>query len=346
MFALRPVAVALGLVDMPGGRKRHGAVVPVIGGIAMSIGLGVGSFLVVYPPFWTPVLLAIYLLVVVGTIDDRFDLPANVRLIAQTCAALLVVFASDIVVTQLGEIVRHPIALGVLSVPFTILFVVTVVNAFNLIDGIDGLAGGLALLSLSMMALVSFGTPFFVVTAVASSVVAGFLLFNLPIGFNAPVRSFMGDAGSTVLGLIVAVSGIYLSQGAHPRISPAIGLWFVAVPAFDLFSAFLRRILSGRSPFLADHEHLHHKLADSGLSQRATLGVMLTLAAAFAAIGLIGHLWIPRADGLMVLLWFVALALYYQLIRYPELAVRAVTWVRERVLARSPEHRGRSEPDA
>src|SRR3954469_24996264 len=88
MFALRPVAIAIGLVDVPGGRKRHDFPVPVIGGIAMSIGLGVGTRLVGGPDSWTPTVLGIYLLVVVGTIDDRFDLPPNVRLIAQSCAAL------------------------------------------------------------------------------------------------------------------------------------------------------------------------------------------------------------------------------------------------------------------
>src|SRR5690606_6775736 len=82
LFALRPVAVAVGLVDLPGGRKRHGAPVPVIGGIAMGIGLGFGSSLLDLPDFWEPTILGVYLLLAVGVIDDRFDLPANVRLIA------------------------------------------------------------------------------------------------------------------------------------------------------------------------------------------------------------------------------------------------------------------------
>src|SRR5688572_24902682 len=73
MFALRPVAVAVGLVDIPGGRKRHDVPVPIIGGIAMSIGLGFGASLVSHPEFWNPTLLGVYLLVVVGVIDDRFD---------------------------------------------------------------------------------------------------------------------------------------------------------------------------------------------------------------------------------------------------------------------------------
>src|SRR5882672_7096478 len=124
MFALRPVATAIGLVDMPGGRKRHGAPVPLIGGVCMSIGLGFGTALIDHPQFWNPSILGVYLLVVVGTIDDRFDLPPNVRLIAQSCAALLVVFASGISVRTLGAPLFFDTSLGVFSVPFTLLFIV------------------------------------------------------------------------------------------------------------------------------------------------------------------------------------------------------------------------------
>ena len=327
MFALRPVATAFGLVDVPGGRKRHGVTVPVIGGIAMSIGLGVGSSLVSHPDSWNPVLIGVYLLVVVGTIDDRFDLPANVRLIAQTCAALLVAFASGIIATRLGEFVGLQLALGLYSVPFTILFVVTLVNAFNLIDGLDGLAGGLALLALTVMAVMSVGTPFFPLVLVAASVVGGYLLFNLPLGVNNPVRAFMGDAGSTSLGLIIATVGVYLSQGSTPVLSPVVGLWLVAVPVFDLFATVVRRLLTKRSPFHGDRGHLHHLLTDNGVSRRSTLVFMLGIAASFAAIGLVGQL-LGVGDGIMLLLWLVAGVVYYQLLRFPRAIVVTVQWAR------------------
>ena len=327
MFALRPVAFAVGLVDVPGGRKRHGAAVPVIGGIAMSIGLGVGSALVARPMSWPPILIGVYLLVFVGTVDDRFDLPANVRLIAQSCAALLVALASGIVVTSLGDFFAYQAGLGPLAVPFTIMFVVTLVNAFNLIDGLDGLAGGLAFLSLVVMTLVSQGS----LGAVMVSVVAGYLLFNLPLGVNSAVRAFMGDAGSTMLGLLIAVFGIYVTQGPTPSVSPTIGLWFVAVPVFDLFATIVRRLLSNRSPFAPDHEHLHHVLADNGLSRRYTLVVMLGLAAVFAGVGLLGDMF-SVDDGIMLPLWLATGVLYYQMLRFPRHVVAAALWLLRRDL--------------
>jgi UDP-GlcNAc:undecaprenyl-phosphate GlcNAc-1-phosphate transferase len=323
MFALRPLAIAVGLIDIPGGRKRHGVAVPVIGGIAMSIGLGLGSSLVSHPDSWSPILLGVYLLAVVGTIDDRFDLPANVRLIAQSCAALLVAIASGVVVSQLGEFFGHTLSLGPIRAVHDCVRA-HLVERFNFIDGI----GALRRLGTSLLdgpGCASFRHPSFPLVTVAASVVAGFLLFNLPLGVNGPVRSFMGDAGSTALGLIIATMGIYLTQGETRVISPAAALWFVAVPVFELFSTILRRLLSKRSPFAPDHEHLHHVLADNGPSRRATLILILGLAALFAVVGLLGDA-LAVSDSVM-LAPASGGAAYYQLLRYPRAVVAAARWL-------------------
>lgn len=323
MFALRPVAAAIGLVDVPGGRKRHGTPVPLIGGISMCIGLAFGTSLIEHPEFWNPSILGILLLVMVGTIDDRFELPPNVRLIAQTCAALLVVFASEISVTNLGSPLFFELPLGVFGVPFTLLFIVTLINAFNMIDGLDGLAGGLALLSLAALAVIGVGTDVYALIVILLAVVTAFLLFNFPLGFNRPVRTFMGDAGSTSLGLSIAAIGISLTQGSAPRITPVVGLWLIAVPVFDLFAAIIRRVLEGRRLFAPDHEHLHHVLTDNGLSRRTTMAWMLLLAAVCAVVGIMGDLFaVP--DGVLLIGWFVAGSLYYQMLRKPRVVVRIV----------------------
>jgi UDP-GlcNAc:undecaprenyl-phosphate GlcNAc-1-phosphate transferase len=325
MFALRPVADALRLVDIPdpNGRKRHGIPVPVIGGICMCVGLGFGSSLVAHPPFWAPMLLAIYLLVIIGVIDDRFDAPPSVRLIAQTCACLLVVFGADIVVHDLGTAFFVAAPLGPFALMFSVLFILTVINAFNVIDGIDGLAGGLAIISLAAMGFVGYGTDVFPVVVLLVSVVAAYLLFNLPLGFNKSVRTFMGDAGSTFLGLAIACLGIVLSQGEGARIGAATGLWLIAVPAFDFFSSVARRVLELRSPLAPDHEHLHHVLMVNGLSARATLAFLLACAGVCAAVGIIGDA-MQASDGVMCMSWIVAGVLYYQMMRHPQPVVRLI----------------------
>lgn len=327
MFALRPVAAAAGFVDVPGGRKRHGAAVPVIGGAAMAVGLGIGSSLVGHPQFWNPTVLAVYLLVVVGIIDDRFDLPPTVRLIAQMCASLIVVFGAGVRVGYLGTPFFFSLSLGAFGGIFSVLFIMTVINAFNIIDGIDGLAGGLALLSLVATAIIGADTETFVLSLLMSAVVAAYLLFNLPLGFNRSVRTFMGDAGSTFLGFGIAVIGIGLCRGGAPRMAPVIGLWLIAVPVFDLFSAVMRRLVEGKSPFSPDHEHLHHVLMVNGLPARATLAFMLALAAVFAATGVLGDLY-KVSDGFMCCGWIAAGAAYYQIMRRPQRVVRCVLRLR------------------
>ncbi len=335
LFVLRPLAIAVGLVDVPGGRKRHGMPVPLIGGICMSVGVGFGASLVEHPVFWNPALLAIYVLVVVGTIDDRFELPPNVRLIAHTCAALLLVFGSGATVTHLGSPLFFALPLGVAAVPFTLLFVVALINAFNIIDGLDGLAGGIALVALGAMAIIGIGTDVFPLIMILVGALLAFLLFNFPFGVNSTVRTFMGDAGSTFLGLGIALVGISLSQGPVARISPVVGLWLIAVPVFDFFSTIIRRLFDGRSPFVPDHEHLHHVLTDNGLSQRATLGWMLFLAAVFAMVGILSDLFVAP-DGPMLLMWLLAGTIYYQMMRRPMMVVALMSGVRGAIAARGP----------
>ena len=142
------------------------------------------------------------------------------RLACQTAVVTLVVLMDHTVVWAVGEFSLFPQVLGMWAMPFTILFVITIVNAFNLIDGIDGLAGGLALLALGALAFFARQTQLCEVILLYLGGVTGFLLFNLPLTLNRRVRIFLGDAGSTSIGLAIAIFGILLSQGETPRIAP------------------------------------------------------------------------------------------------------------------------------
>jgi UDP-GlcNAc:undecaprenyl-phosphate GlcNAc-1-phosphate transferase len=321
LFILRPVAIEVGLVDVPGGRKRHQDRVPLIGGVSMALGLGIGSSLVEAPDFWSAALLAIYLLVAVGTVDDRYELPPSVRLFAHSCAALLILFGAGLMVTHLGAPLFFDLPLGVLSLVFSLLFIVTVISAFNVIDGVDGLAGGLAFITLGAGALISVGNQTFVLLVLLLAVIGGFLIFNLPVAFNRRMRVFMGDAGSTSLGLAITALGFALTQGDTAAMTPVTGLWLIAVPVFELFSAIVRRLRARRSVFAPDNDHLHHVLIERGSTPRATLGIILGIAALFAFIGLLGHA-AALPDGLMLIGWLVSGVLYHRLM------TRSTLWVR------------------
>jgi UDP-GlcNAc:undecaprenyl-phosphate/decaprenyl-phosphate GlcNAc-1-phosphate transferase len=293
-LSLRPVAHAVGLVDRPGGHKIHVGAVPVIGGLCMYLALLTGLPLVSPPVFGTmPFLVAAGILTLVGVIDDRFDVSPRVRLIAQAAAGLILCLGTGVMAENLGDILfLGDLHLGVFALPFTVLVTISVINAFNMLDGLDGLAGGVALASIAAAALASLafgGGAGLTVATVSMAALLGFLLFNVPLGFNRPVRTFMGDAGSTLLGFIVVWLGLRLAHGPEQVISPVTALWIAAVPIFDLFISFGRRLAKGQSPLTPDREHFHHILQRAGLTDREILTIMGGAAFLVAMTGVLAH---------------------------------------------------------
>jgi UDP-GlcNAc:undecaprenyl-phosphate/decaprenyl-phosphate GlcNAc-1-phosphate transferase len=309
MFALRPVARGIGLIDRPGGRKMHVGEVPVIGGLAMAGGLAIGTLyshdaITGFPFFLT----SLALLVFIGALDDRYDLPASVRFLAQICAALLMVAGADVSVIDIGQpFFEGLVQLGWMSAPFSIVIVLTAINAFNMFDGSDGVAGAqglIALLFLGFTCLMAGGLQYvpFVVSLMAC--ITGFLMFNWPSKRTRNVRAFMGDAGSTMLGFSLAWLSIELSQEPVRVISPVVALWVFALPVYDLFSSMIRRVSQGVSPFHGDSEHLHHVLRRFDFNSRQVAQIVLLASSIFAALGVGGYL-AGVADGWLFLGWVV-----------------------------------------
>ena len=329
MLALRPMAISIGLIDSPGGRKSHSGEVPLIGGIAMFIGMAVGIALVpdVDREYWY-MLLAGGVLLGVGVLDDRYHVSRYVRLGVQAIAALIMVYGGQLVIADIG----NPLGLGTLhlgpaAVFFTVLVTVSVINAFNFVDGIDGLAGCLAAVAIAAVAAVAAGWPSSTaaIAVVVCASVVGFLLFNFPAYANWRLRSFMGDAGSTLLGFIVVWLTVCVSQGEAREISPVVGLWFATVPLADLFTCFVRRIAKGRSPMRSGREHFHHLLLRAGLSVRQVLAVLTGLGVLYAAIGLAGHGGgVP--DPVLFVAWVAVCASQYWLLRKFATLLRRAHW--------------------
>lgn len=328
MVALRPLALNVGLVDRPGGRKSHIGEVPVIGGLSMFLGVIVGLMLLPAQYGNTYYLLSAGgVLVGIGLFDDRFGLTAAPRLIAQLIATLIMIYGAGIIVGDLGDFLGvGTIGLGSMAVPVTILVTITVINAFNLVDGVDGLAGSMAIVALAAIALVSMSSAsMFAMVSVSLAAIAGFLLFNFPSIANRRIRSFMGDSGSTFLGLIVVWLTIGISQGEGRVVSPVIGLWFAAIPVFDLFTCLVRRILRGKSPFTPGRDHYHHQLKRSGMGVRKVLFVLTLLQAGYATAGLIGH-FTQVPETIMFGAWLVLGISQYALIRRFAVLYRHANW--------------------
>ena len=296
MFALRPLARGMGLIDRPGGRKMHVGEVPVIGGLAMAGGLAIGA-LYSYSALegFAFFLTATAVLVFIGALDDRYDLPASVRFLAQICAALLMVAGADVSAVDLGRpFFGEVVELGWLSTPFSIVIVLTAINAFNMFDGSDGVAGTQALIALIFMGVacvIAGATACLPFVLALTGCIVGFLIFNWPSKRTRNVRAFMGDAGSTMLGFSLAWLSLDLSQGPARVISPVVALWVFALPVYDLFSSMARRVAQGSSPFHGDSEHLHHLLRRFGFSSRQVAHVVLF---ASTACGADRHRRLPR----------------------------------------------------
>ena len=231
-------------------------------------------------------------MVVVGLLDDVFDLPPNVRLLAHIAAAATLVLATGYTVTGLGDLVGlGDIRLGPLAWPFTVVAAIALINAFNMLDGMDGLAGGVGLVALAGLAIAfaqAGHLPAAAISAAVLGTVAAFLVFNVPAGFNRGVLAFMGDSGSTLLGFLVAGLGLAGVQPDRQAFAPVLLLWLVPIPICELFVSTFRRLFRGRSPLKADRGHFHHALLAAGFSVRAIFLTYLIVSVLCTAAGLIG----------------------------------------------------------
>lgn len=313
VVGLRPVAENIGLVDKPNARKLHLGNIPLIGGIAIYISvLFVITLLIPNSPTLTLYLISCSFMVLIGAIDDFYDLNAKIRLLAQFLIAAILVFGAGFSLTNLGDLFGFgAVKLGLFSLPFTLLAVPTAINAFNMTDGIDGLVGALGIVTFSCLSILTFSTGNSELFAVSSAFVAAlsaFLLFNLGGLRRVFGRIFMGDAGSMMIGLSVIwllVLGTQSSNGFRP----VTALWIIAIPLLDMFSVMHRRIKKGKSPLMADRDHLHHIMMRLGLSQLSALTVIVSLALMFGLFGIIGEYYqIPE---LVMLILFVLLFLIY-----------------------------------
>lgn len=291
IFMLRRFALLLGLMDHPDQRKQHVGDVPLVGGLAIFMGITVGAAAYGHFHWFVKVLIdTAMLLTVLGALDDRFDLTVRDRLLIQALAIFTVIATTGVYIHTLGRIFGYEMNLGWFGAPLTVIAIIGLMNAFNLMDGIDGLAGSLELVSIA--AIVMFANPpalqeMVLLLALLATASLPYLITNLGLMGR---KIFLGDAGSMLIGYLLAWSLVRVSQSPQAHLSPVDVLWCVALPVFDTLAVMLRRMRQGKSPFKPDRGHIHHILMDAGLGPRTTLLALTTLAATFAFAGaLISH---------------------------------------------------------
>ncbi|MGH8114511.1 MAG: undecaprenyl/decaprenyl-phosphate alpha-N-acetylglucosaminyl 1-phosphate transferase, partial [Rhodanobacteraceae bacterium] len=144
-------------------------------------------------------------------------------------------------------------------------------------------AGAVALLVTSRLP-----APLAVLLFLLAAALYPFLISNLGL-LGRKAKVFLGDAGSVVLGYLIAWTLIAMSQDDPRRISPGLVLWCVAVPVMDTLAVIYRRLKRGESPFTPDRTHIHHLLMNAGLGPRATLTCLVAFAAALPFVGVFIH---------------------------------------------------------
>ncbi len=294
----RRVGVRLGLVDLPGGRRKHTGPITRIGGVGLFAGFfmtALGLYLAGYvkAEHLRPiagVLLGTAFVFVVGLFDDRYELKAWPQFVAQmVAAAIAIAFTVWIQIVHLPFNIVPTTFGWYITYPLTVLWVVGMMNTVNFLDGLDGLAAGVGAIAAALFAVHSVSLQQYEIALYSLALCGacvGFLVFN----FN-PARVFLGSAGAMTLGFALAT----LSILAPARVMTA--LLIMVIPIADTGYQIIDRWRRGRSPFQGDRGHLHFRLMDLGLSQRQIVLAYWAFCGIFGALVLV----LPRVYKLVAL---------------------------------------------
>ncbi len=279
---VKKLAYKIGAIDVPkDNRRMHKKPTPRVGGLAIIFGFLVAVLCFAHPTrqLWAT-LAGAAIIAVMGVIDDCKDLDARLKFVVQIVAALVVIIGGNIrinVFTNPNILSDNPywILPHWLSIALTVFWIVFITNAVNFIDGLDGLAAGVSAIMTVSLVFISIRTGEYQIALMGIALMGACFGF-LPYNFN-PASIFMGDTGSTFLGFMLATMSIQGVFKSYAVISFAVPLLILGLPLFDASFAMIRRILTGKSPMVADRGHLHHRLMDMGFSQKQTVFILYAI---------------------------------------------------------------------
>ncbi|MFC1462252.1 glycosyltransferase family 4 protein [Verrucomicrobiota bacterium] len=317
------LALRFGLVDTPDGhRKTHARPVPRLGGPAVFVAFFVPLIVLLWfadrsKVAWVLVekpreLVGIFvgsgLALVLGIIDDRFDLRARWKALWQVLTgSLMCVFGFGIVgiTNPFGGVIMF----GAFAYPITVLWFVACMNAVNLADGMDGLAAGICLfvgLTLFFLSLQLGNVLGLLLMACLSGSVLGFLIFNFP-----PARIFLGDSGSMLLGFLIAALSLVAGKKAEAAVALFIPIVALGLPVLDTGLAIVRRWYKKMPVSSPDREHIHHILVAMGFSHRRAVIILYGMCLLLGAVALV--LTLGRGEVVLLVVIFLVIMVYTSL---------------------------------
>lgn len=291
-FKILKIAKEKNLVDNPDARKLQKTPVPLVGGIAVFFGVvfgvlfGVSLFFLCgqyleCPDFsmarLLPIVLAMSIMLYAGAIDDILGLPPMARFIIEILVVLGVVFSTGTCVDSLHGLWGMSAFPWWFAVPLTVFAGVGIINSVNMVDGVNGLSSGLCAVCSFLFGAVFVSVGDYANALLAFVMSAALLPFLVHNVFGNTSRMFIGDAGTMVMGMLMAWFVISALHNATPLLPyaddcciVALVLAVLAVPVSDTLRVMTMRILRGRSPFSPDRTHLHHAFVAIGVSHSIT----------------------------------------------------------------------------
>lgn len=340
VVALNPLAQHVGWLDNPDARKQHKAATPLTGGVAMLGGMLAGCVVDAFCPLALQLLVAMLALCLIGLVDDIVHLSPRCRLLLQGGVALALCLATGFRMTHLGHLFGTGELLlpGWLALALPVFCIMVAINAINMLDGVDGLAGGVLVVTLVWLAgLVAVSGADSTVPLQVAAAIGGYLCFNMRSPLRDKATVFMGDAGSTMLALVLVWQVLTHSQPVAGQSAlafpPVLGLWLMAIPLLDTGSLIIRRLLRGQHPFQAGRDHLHHLILRAGFNDRQAAIVVIAASCLISGLGA-GLWWLGVPEVALLGLFLLGFLAYFYAIHHKRQVLgwcrRVLVWLRAR----------------
>jgi UDP-GlcNAc:undecaprenyl-phosphate GlcNAc-1-phosphate transferase len=324
-----------GLYDIPNKRKIHHNLVPRLGGISflpsmllaffvalMALGGQIHGRQITISIWSIGFMVSLLLIYAIGIVDDLIGVGAKIKFIVQIIAAYILTLCGLYINNLYGLFGIHEISYWI-GMPLTIFVIVFIVNSINLIDGIDGLAASLSIIALSGFLYCFIRekmTVYCILIAGLIGILIPYLYFNLFGKVENNRKIFMGDSGSLTLGFILGFLFVKYSMDnrnlmpfSNDRIM--LGYSLLIIPVFDVVRVIIHRLRNHKSIFVADKNHIHHKLMRAGLTQHQALIVILLLAVFIIILNIlifkhVGITWLVLIDVFIYTLFHILLSRY------------------------------------
>lgn len=268
--------------------------IPSFGGIAIFLSFWVGVFVLfpnlIYSPEQIGLLVASFVIVITGLIDDIYELSPIKKTLGILVAANIVYWFTDVEFSSALLPEATPLVFNIISYLATMVWIYLVTNSINLLDGLDGLASSVTATSLLSLAIITY---FFSLSIRMTFLFMILILLMAILGFIphnwAPAKIYLGDTGALFIGFMYATLTVTNLKNAsfYSLIMPVT---LYVVPIFDFVYAFLRRMISGQPVAKADQDHIHHRLLKLGLSEKKIVGLMISITLLFSGVAILANL--------------------------------------------------------